>query len=268
MIAGYQGAPVTAQQIAQDVRALGVGSGDVLFVHASLRRVAGPGGMVVGGAIAVVEGLQEVLSDGGTLVFPAFSADYSEPALWTSPPVPDLWWPTIRELLPAYRPDRTPTFRIGLVPEMFRKMDGVLRSAHPQSSFCAWGGRAEEIVRDQPLERGLGEEGPLGRMHALDARVLLLGTGWDTCTSFHLAEDRMRPPPPVIPQGAPLLVDGRREWVRFYDYDYTSGDFDALGASWEAEGQVRRGTVGHAPSRLFRMRPAVDFAVGWLEGNR
>jgi len=260
--------PITSADVARDVRALGVRPDDVVLLHSSLRAVAGPKSMVVGGAVAILEALQDVLADGGTLVTPAFSADHSEPAHWTSPPVPETWWPVIRELWPAFRTDRTPTFRIGIVPETFRCMEGVLRSDHPQSSFCAWGTHADAIVAPHPLGRALGEAGPLSRLHELDARVLMLGTGWSTCTAFHLAEDRCEARPRAIRQGAPVMREDRRTWVEWDDLDFWSGDFADLGESFEAEGSVALGMVGRAATRLFRLRDGVDFAVGWLGNHR
>lgn len=260
--------PITLRHLVEDLRRLGLEPGDTVFVHCSLRALAGPRSMVVGGAVAVVEALQETLTPEGTLVFPAFSADVSDPALWTSPPVPETWWPTIRELMPPFRIDRTPTFRIGVVPEVFRAMDEVHRSDHPQSSFTAWGAHARGITRGHPLPRALGDRGPLGRLHDLDAKVLMLGSPWGNCTCFHLAEDRMREPPRTITQGAPLMRDGMRQWVSWGDLDYRSDDFGPLGELWEREGGVRVGQVGRATSRLFPIRPAVEFALRWLEANR
>ena len=49
---------------------------------------------------------------------------------------------------------------------------------------------------------------PLARRHENDAEVLLLGAGYDSCTSFH-HEAEYRTAPPVL--GAPL-EDGERVW--------------------------------------------------------
>ena len=87
--------------------------------------------------MAVIVALQKALGSDGTLVMPAHSPDLTEPSGWESPPVPESWWPVIRENMPAYDPELTPTRSMGIIAETFRKQRGVLRSAHPQVSFCA-----------------------------------------------------------------------------------------------------------------------------------
>ena len=78
---------------------------------------------------------------------------------------------------------------------------GALRSAHPQTSFAAVGPRAAEIIEGHAPDCRLGEHSPLARLETLHARVLLLGAGYDACTSFHLAEYRI--PAPRVKVGRP-----------------------------------------------------------------
>ena len=127
--------PATIDSLQADFRALGIRSGMVLLVHPSLRAM----GWVCGGAVAVIMVLQEVLGATGTLVMPTHSTDLTEPSQWENPPVPESWWPVIREKMPAYHPDLTPTRSMGIIPETFRKQKGALRSAHPHHSLCAYG---------------------------------------------------------------------------------------------------------------------------------
>ncbi len=130
--------PATIESLQTDLRALGVRPGMVVLVHSSLSAM----GWVCGGAVAVVTALQKVLGSTGTLVMPAHSSGLSEPSKWESPPVPESWWPVIRENMPAYDPVLTPTRAMGVIAETFRKQRGVLRSSHPLDSFCACGPQA------------------------------------------------------------------------------------------------------------------------------
>lgn len=95
---------------------------------------------------------------------PTQSTEYSDPSEWSNPPVPESWWPIIREQMPAYDPQIIPTLDMGQIVEVFRTMPGVIRSTHPYFSFAACGKRAEEILRDHSLNNSLGEQSPLARL--------------------------------------------------------------------------------------------------------
>jgi aminoglycoside 3-N-acetyltransferase len=198
---------------------------------------------------------------------PAFSADVSDPAFWTSPPVPEAWWPTIRDTMPVFDPRVTPTRWIGRIPEVFRTLPGVRRSAHPASSFSARGPNARKIVARHPLDHCLGERSPLARLYDLRAHVLLLGVDHRRNTSLHLAEYRARyPGKREIEQGAPVRRRGKRVWAAYKELDLRVEDFPAIGEAFRE--RERRGQVACAEARLFPQRDIVDFAVAWMEGNR
>ena len=251
--------PCTRQQLAKDLSALGVQPGMTLLAHSSLSAI----GWIAGGSVAVIQALMDALSPGGTLVMPTFSGDYSDPAPWQHPPVPESWHPIIREHMPAYDPAITPTRQMGRIAETFRTWSGVLRSYHPSSSFAAWGPQAELITENHALDYSLGERSPLARVYDLDGRVLLLGVGFSNNTSFHLAEYRV-PDPPQTQNGGPILENGQRMWKTYSDVDSDEEPFPDIGADFEGTGAVKKNHVGYADARLFRQRPAVDYAVAWL----
>ncbi|MDQ0113354.1 aminoglycoside N(3)-acetyltransferase [Paenibacillus harenae] len=255
--------PVTVSGIVEGLRTLGVKEGDKLLVHSSLSAL----GWVCGGAQAVVQALLQTVGEDGTLVMPAQSSEWSDPAEWGNPPVPHEWIEIIYNEMPAFDPAITPTRGMGRIAELFRTARRTARSEHPQVSFCANGRMAEEIVSDHPLTPQFGMDSPLGKLYSLGTKVLLLGVGYESCTSFHLAE-AMLARMPIKRMGTAMLEDGVRVWKWFDDYAYDSGDFDKLGEKFETACVTVKGKLGNADCVLFDMREAVDFGVEWLMNNR
>ncbi|SDO24556.1 aminoglycoside N(3)-acetyltransferase [Alkalicoccus daliensis] len=251
----------TKDSLKADLQQIGVNPGDTLLVHSSLKAM----GFVSGGQQAVIEALCEAVGREGNIVMPAQSGDWSDPAEWEAPPVPKEWHDEIRHTMPAFDPAKTPTRGMGSIPELFRTFPQVVRSVHPAVSFAAWGQEAGELMQDHSLNYGLGEHSPLSKLEKKEAKVLLLGTGYDTATCFHLAEYRI-PSSLKIRKGAPILnVQGNREWVEYDEIEMNEFRFSDCGMAMERTIEVNLGKIGSADSKLFSLSEAVAFAVKWLD---
>ncbi|MEP6697984.1 MAG: AAC(3) family N-acetyltransferase [Pseudonocardiales bacterium] len=260
--------PFTVNSLSADLRALGVESGGVVLLHSSARSV----GFVAGGTQAIVQAVLDVLGPDGTLVVPTHTSGNCDPAAWRNPPVPEAWWPTIRQDAPGFDPSRTPSRWMGGVAETVRNWPGALRSDHPQVSFAALGVAAAGITGVHRRDDALGEHSPLGAVYRLAGRVLLLGCGYESNTSLHLAEWRQKSPPRGLNGSSIRQPDGTSQWVTWTDVVERQEDFEEIGAAFEATvgpaAAVSVGQVGGATARLMPQRALVDFATAWMAAHR
>ncbi|MFC5173834.1 aminoglycoside N(3)-acetyltransferase [Streptomyces mutomycini] len=249
---------------------LGVRRGGVLLVHASMRAAGGSAGAMAGA-------LHSALGPEGTLAVPAFTPENSDTSRSYQDHVRGMSEEAraaVRAAMPAFDPAVSPAPSMGALAETVRLAPGALRSAHPQTSFAALGPGAAKLLGGHRRDCHLGEDSPLARLYEADAQILLLGTGFDSCTAFHLAEYR-RPCPPRRPYRCVVASeggaqDGGRRWWEYEDIALDDSDFAALGADFLSArtGVFGTGRVGAARSHLFSLRAAVDFAVGWFGRHR
>jgi aminoglycoside 3-N-acetyltransferase len=260
-------APATISSLVAELQALGVALGDIVMAHTSMRAI----GWVIGGEQAIVDALLQSVGPSGTLVMPTQSWQLCDPAFLGEDHVPENWWPIIREQLPAYEPAHTPTRTMGAVAELFRTYPGTMRSAHPHRSISANGLHAATITARHDLDCPAGERSPLAQLYDLNAKVLLLGVGPRKMTALHLAEYRARyPGKRDVPNGGPVLIDGRRVWETWeeldvYDYDFAAVTDDFADHHPEL---VSAGTIAAAPSRLLSMSALIDHAANWFSTHR
>ena len=131
-------------------------------------------------------------------------------------------------------------------------------------SVCANGRHSEEVTHEHPLAMCEGRGTPFEQLYALDAHTLLLGVGFDRCTSLHYAESLVANRRTKVMRML-TEVDGRRAWIDVPQMGADGGRyFPEVGRAFVAAGQVTAGRIGRADSLLFSTRALVDFAVPWF----
>ena len=128
---------------------------------------------------------------------------------------------------------------------------------------------AEYITAEHTLSNIFGEGSPIAKLYDLDAKVLLLGVGYDKNTSIHLADVRAEYPGKhdCIEHSA-ILEDGVRIWKAYQTLFVDGEDFEDIGIAFEEKGLANIGKIGNADSRLIQQRNLVDFSVCWIEEYR
>lgn len=228
---------VSRAELIEQLRALGIVQGEVLLVHTSYRAVR----PVENGPEGLIAALREALGPAGTLVMPSWSGDDGVPFdPTTTPPAVDL----------------------GAVAGTFWRLPGVLRSSHP-FAFAAAGPQAPFITGDPlPLPPHIPES-PVGRVHELDGRILLLGVDHEVNTTLHLAE-LMAGVPYRVPKHVTVLRHGRPVRLEYGENDHCTQRF-ALAETWlDERGLQSEGRVGHARALLARSRDVVVVALEQL----
>ncbi|MDL1862584.1 AAC(3)-VI family aminoglycoside N-acetyltransferase [Betaproteobacteria bacterium PRO7] len=221
-------------EVAAQLRALGVERGGIVLVHTSFRAVR----PIVNGPAGLIEALRAALGPDGTLVMPSWTGDDDAP----------------------FDPAATPCAAdLGVVADTFRRMRGAARSDHP-FAFAALGPQARSIT-DGPLPASPhAPDSPIGRVHAMDGQVLLLGVGHDADTALHLAEV-IAGVPYRVPKFCTVLRSGRPVRVHYEENDHCCERF-ALADEWlRARGLQAEGRVGYGQARLFRARDVIALAV-------
>jgi len=260
---------VTREQIAVDVRQLGVAAGDTVMLHAAVGSI----GWIVGGPDRILEAILAALGEAGTLMMYAGWDGSPYDVTLGAPELPE----PLKVAWPPYDPRTARAVREwGVLSEYLRTWAGTRRSDHPDSSFVAIGRRAEELTADHPLQYGMGPGSPLAKLCEVGGKVLLLGSPLANVTLLHHAEHLADvSEKEIVRYWAPILRDGKKDWVQIEEFCTEGclpwfGPIDLFEAILRDYVQTGHGTVGHvgaAKSYLFEAADLVAFAVEWIEGR-
>ncbi len=257
------------EQLARDLRILGVEPGSALMVHASVRAI----GELAGGPDQLHLALKSALTDSGTLVmYASCPRYYDEVGRGNLTPEQER---EVLEKLPAFDAlsDRSARDN-GTLVEFLRTYPGSLVNNHV-ARFVVWGREAAHLISSQPWNYAFGRNSLLDRFLALDGRILLLGCDHDTVTFLHYVEHIADISGKRIARfKVPVVDNGRRVWREMEEFD-TSGEgahvhwpdrfFGRIVDGFLANTRNRGGRVGDATCHLMRARELLDFALPIME---
>lgn len=229
---------------------------DSCIVHTSLSSF----GYLIGGEKTIVDTLKKVLND-GTIMMIGQTADLCDPVEWRYPPIIKSLQETAFTAMPAYD-KTTPIHYIGVTPEYFRTSNDVYRNNHPLYSVCVWGKDAKEICRDRPYDMPYGADGVLQDMYNKDAKILMLGTDYESCTALHLAESTIGRQP-IYERAPAKMKDGTTKIIEFANADLDMyDDFNEFGSYFENKfpNVVKKIRIPKGNISLVPMKQLVDEA--------
>ena len=252
--------PITKEVLRHKFSQLGIKQGDTLLVHASLSSL----GYVVGGVEALFLALREVVGKEGTIVVPSQTVEISDPATWQYPPVPVEWHDVIRSSMPAYSKDLSYSKGMGAFSQFIGILPDSIRSNHPMYSFTAIGEKAVEIIGEDTFDFPFGEESPLARMYSIGAKVLMIGTGFETNTSLHLAENRLNRE--VIHEKSKILTENGEKWISFKNIELDIyDDYLEVQKNFMEQYTVNHISINESNVYLFDMKECVDYAQHYYQ---
>lgn len=156
----------TKFSLMRELERLGIDRTGTLLVHSSMKSI----GEVEGGAETVLDALSEYMVS-GLLVLPTHT------------------WSYIHADNPKFEVDNSPSC-VGILPELFRKRDGVIRSYHPTHSVAARGKDAASFTEGaERLDTPCHRESVWGRLLDRRATILLVGVDLRRNTFIHGIEE-------------------------------------------------------------------------------
>ena len=252
--------PVTKDDLIHKFSQLGIKRGDTLLVHASLSSL----GYVVGGAEALYLALREVIGIEGTIVVPSQTVEISDPASWKYPPVPDEWHAVIRDAMPAYSKELSYSKAMGAFSQCIGILPNSIRSNYPMYSFTAIGEKAIEIIGQDSFDFPFGDESPLGRLYSIGAKILMIGTDFETNTSLHLAENRLNRD--VIHEKSKILTKDGEKWISFKNIELDIyDDYLEIQNRFMEQHLLAHTTINEGTVSLFDMKECVDFTQHYYQ---
>lgn len=229
----------TKQELKEHLSAMGFDGTEAVMVHSSMKSV----GEVEGGADTVIDAFMEYFEKGlfmtPTHTWAAMSAEYN-----------------------VYNPKTEPAC-VGIIPNLFMRREGVVRSLHPTHSIAAYGPMAEAYVRGEELcTTPCPPHGCWGRLKDVNAKILLVGVTHIRNTFIHAIEEMYDVPERLSEEAISFWIcmpDGSKKEVKMHKHynrimAHISESFDKMLEGYFKTGAAVKGKLGDAECILCDAR--------------
>lgn len=219
------------QDLKQQLLEMGLRNTDTVLIHSSMKAI----GEVEGGADSVLDVWMEYLEQ-GLLLLPTHT------------------WAQMSEEYSVFDPEKEESC-VGLLTNLFRKRQGVVRSLHPTHSVAAYGRYAAEYVQgEENCNTPCTPGGCYDRLRQAEGKILLVGVGHERNTFIHSVEEVLNVPNRLTDRPTlfqVILPDGSRKPVymrRHYNavQPHISQDFVKLEQAFYDTGAAKRVKFGNA----------------------
>jgi len=225
------------------LRALGIKPGDVVLMHSSMK--------ALGTRMSPEAFLHEViaaLGPDGTLLLPALTYD------------------NVTADQPLFSAKQTEPC-IGLLPRVFFRMEGVVRSLHPTHSVCAYGKKAEELTSSHILDdTPVGSNSPFMLLRSFGGKLLFIGDLVGSCTFMHGIEEMAGVPYALTKERTRFIIENGNQMTK----EMICHDFAGIKQEYHrildilAYPDIRKGNVGNADCTLIDANALAKKALQFL----
>lgn len=187
--------------------------------------------------------------------------------------MPTMTWRTVTPAAPVFDELATPS-HTGVLTEVFRQHFASHRSLHPTHSVAGLGPLAGYLLSSHHLgETPCPGSSPYGLMRDVDASILLLGVGFESCTAIHHAEETIAPdfyikPPEEAETYTLRARDGAAHEVRTRRHRRLPRDFPQFEPVLRSRDALRVGAVKGVAWRLFALHDLYRIVLAALTLRR
>jgi len=234
---------LTFEKLVEGFRDLGVEEGDTLLVHSSYKSL----GAVDGGPQIVINALESVLGEDGTLVMPTFNFDFNKGTPWDVRSTPS---------------------KMGVLTELVRNNPRAKRVFHPFYSFAILGKHAE-MLGSLRYKSSYERNSVFGKLRDLDGKIMVIGLSYtNSMTFFHHIEQMEGVDYRFLKQftgevtdwDGTTKVDTFEMLVRDIDKGVIT-EVNPMGELMEKEGIIKVGKIGEADVKLMKANDVYAFTA-------